>query len=88
MEDSKKCFSCKIEKPLSQFKPDKRKYQLKADKKTCKVCNSCEFDRASKDLSVVRFNFEIEKFEVIKFENKEQVLKYFKDNEGWIEEIQ
>lgn len=85
MEDSKKCFSCKIEKPLSEYKPDNRKYQLKADKNTCKFCTSCEFKRAIRRLGVVRFNFETSKFEVIDFENEEEVVKYFKEKEDYEE---
>lgn len=75
--DSKKCFRCKIEKPLSEFDVDRMKYQLKNDKGTCKVCKDCEFQRALELLSVCRFNFETEKFEVIKFKDIKEVYVYF-----------
>ena len=75
--DCKKCFLCKELKHLSEYDPDNRKYQLKPDLNTCKVCKVCDFNRALKELSVVRFNFETTKFEVINFENQEQVIEYY-----------
>jgi len=73
----KKCFRCKELLDLSEFDVDNRKYQLKADMGTCKVCKSCEIDRAIKDLSTVKFNYETNKFEVIKFENEDDVKRYY-----------
>lgn len=76
---SKKCFRCKIEKSLDKFQEDKRKYQLPSDLATCKVCIECNIERALEDLSLVFFNFEENKFEVVKFEDKEEVIKYFEN---------
>jgi hypothetical protein len=73
----KKCFKCKELLALDKFNVDNRKYQLPADKGTCKVCIKCEIERTLNDLSTVKFNYEIDKFEVIKFENKEQVKQYY-----------
>jgi hypothetical protein len=75
--ESKKCFTCKIEKPLNQFDIDRMKYQLKSDKGTCKVCKECELNKALKTLSIIRYNFEIMKFEIINFDNADEVLNYF-----------
>lgn len=72
----KKCFHCKIEKPLEEFNIDRRKYQLKADKGTCKVCNKCYREKSIKDKSVIFFNFETDKFEIIKFETEQEVINY------------
>jgi hypothetical protein len=78
--NSKKCFLCKELKHLSEYAPDHRKYQLKPDMNTCKVCKKCDFKRALVELSVVRFNFVEQKFEVIKFENKEKVIEWYENN--------
>jgi hypothetical protein len=76
----KNCFRCKELLPLSDFEVDNRKYQLKADMGTCKVCKKCELERALKDLSTVKYNYELEKFEVIKFNNEEEVYDFFYGN--------
>jgi hypothetical protein len=73
----KNCFLCKELLPLSDFKVDNRKYQLKADMGTCKVCKKCELERTLKDLSTVKYNYELEKFEVIKFNNEKEVYDFF-----------
>ena len=78
----KKCFLCKELLPLEEFDVDNRKYQLKTDMGTCKVCRKCELERAIRDLSTVKFNYEINKFEVIKFENEDEVREYYTNNKG------
>jgi hypothetical protein len=75
--NSKKCFLCKELKYLSEYDPDNRKYQLKPDLHTCKVCKKCDLNRALEELSIVKYNFEESKFEVITFENKNQVIEYY-----------
>lgn len=77
MCETKKCFACKKELPLTYFAVDRRKYQLKSDKGTCKVCFDCEEERALKTLSLIRFNFQKNEFEIITFETKEDVYNYF-----------
>lgn len=74
----KKCFRCREELPLTNFREDKMKYQLKCDKGRCKVCIKCDYERASEGLSIVRFNFETKKFESIEFENIQELDLYFK----------
>jgi hypothetical protein len=66
-----------VPKPLSEYDPDRRKYQLKPDMNTCKVCKICDYNRALDELSIVRYNYEIEKFEVIQFNSKEEVIEYY-----------
>lgn len=75
--NSKKCFLCKELKHLSEYDPDNRKYQLKPDLNTCKVCKVCDLKRAIESLSVTRYNYEIEKFEVINFKDEEDVKRYY-----------
>lgn len=74
---AKKCFRCKTEKSLDKFQEDRRKYQLPSDLGTCKVCIQCNVERALEDLSTCAFNFGENKFEIVKFHNKEEVIKYF-----------
>ena len=71
------CFKCKQHKELNNFKENKRAYQVKAYKGKCLVCIDCDFKRALNDLSVIRFNFEINKFEITKFKNDLDVLSFF-----------
>lgn len=75
--DSKKCFQCKKELLLSEFDIDRRKYQIKADKGRCKVCKECEYMNALRDMSVIRFNFDENKFIITKFETKKEVNNFF-----------
>ena len=75
--ESKKCFTCKQELPLSDFDVDRRKYQLKSDKGTCKVCKECEYKRALEQMSTIKFNFDTNKFDIINFETVDEVNKFF-----------
>jgi hypothetical protein len=42
----KKCFNTKKKLPLFMFQKDNSKYQLKADKGTCKVCRYCNIKKS------------------------------------------
>lgn len=75
----KKCFNCKVEKPLSEFEINRMKYQVKADLGTCIVCKECELARALEALSVIKYDFTINKFVTIDFQTKEEVVEYFKN---------
>jgi hypothetical protein len=76
----KECFNCKRNLPLSEFNKSNRKYQLKSDLGVVKVCKICNFQKAIKTLSLVNFNFELNKFEVINFESINEVSKWFVNN--------
>jgi hypothetical protein len=76
-----KCFQCGVDKPLEKYKDNTRKYQIKSYKGKCMVCKACSFHNALDKLSVVRFDFEENKFKVINFNNKYEVLDFY-DNEG------
>ena len=75
--ETKQCFTCKQELPLSDLDVDTRKYQLKADKGTCKVCKECEYEKALVDMSTIKVNFETNKFDIINFETVDEVNKFF-----------
>lgn len=81
MMETLKCFNCNIEKPLIKFKENKRVYQTKSSKGRCLVCKLCSFVDALNTLSIVRFNYETNAFEVKKFNNKGEVVEFF-DSEG------
>ncbi len=76
-----RCFQCGIDKPLEKYKDNNRKYQIKSYKGKCMVCKACSFHNALESLSVVRFDFEENKFKIINFNNKYEVLDFY-DNEG------
>jgi hypothetical protein len=76
--ETKQCFTCKQELPLSEFDIDRKDYQVKADKGTCKVCKECEYKRAVEQMSTIKFNFGTNKFDIINFETVDEVNKFFK----------
>ena len=77
-----KCFKCHIEKPLSKFKDNNRKYQLKSSKGKCIVCKLCSLQEALEVLSVVRYDYEEKKFVSIKFETQCEALEFFQKEGG------
>lgn len=79
MEETKKCFYCKIEKPLNCFSINKRKYQVKEEKGRCISCKQCFLEQSIKDLSVIYFDFELNKYIIEKFETAEEVIKFIEN---------
>jgi hypothetical protein len=77
-----KCFKCHIEKPLVKFKNNNRKYQLKAYKGKCIVCKLCSLQEALNTLSIVRYDYEDNKFKCTYFENQCDVLNFFQNEDG------
>ena len=75
---TKSCFKCKLNKPLDEFPINKRSYQLKSDLGRCITCWDCEEAKAINDLSVIRLNFETNKFDIIKFENEQEAMEFIK----------
>jgi hypothetical protein len=74
----KKCFNCKQNLFLIEFKEDKRKYQVPADMGRCKVCKECILKRALVNLEVFEFSYEDNDFVTKKFTTKEEVINYLK----------
>jgi hypothetical protein len=81
MSETLKCFRCKIEKPLNKYKDNNRHYQIKSNKGKCMVCKLCSFQKALNELSVIRYNFEEKRFDIIEFKDYAEVAEFFK-NEG------
>ena len=77
-----KCFECKIEKPLSKYRPNRRHYQVKANKGMCIICKKCVFHSAITKLYVVRYNFDENKFEIIKFKDANEAVDFIDKEEG------
>lgn len=75
--DSKKCFYCHAIKPLEFFKINNRKYQVAKEKGRCVACTQCDYNRAVERMGVVRFNYELGKFEVINFETIEELNSFY-----------
>lgn len=65
---------------LDEYTDNKRIYTLKTDMGKNRVCKICNFDRAVKNKSVVRYDYEQSKFVVIKFNNICEVGEYFETN--------
>lgn len=82
MSETLKCFTCKIEKPLEKYKPNKRKYQTKAYKGMCMVCKKCSLHKALVELQVVRYDYEENKFIIINFKDANEVMEFFNKEEG------
>jgi hypothetical protein len=77
-----KCFECKIEKPLSKYAPNRRKYQIKSSKGMCIICKKCSLHNAITKLYVVRYNFDESKFEIIKFKDANEAVAFIDAEEG------
>jgi hypothetical protein len=77
-----KCFECKIEKSLSKYAPNRRKYQIKSNKGMCMVCKKCCLHNAITKLQVVRYNFDESKFEIIKFKDANEAVEFINKEEG------
>ena len=77
-----KCFECKIEKPLSKYVPNRRKYQIKSNKGRCIICKKYVFHSAITKLYVVRYNFDENKFEIIKFKDANEAVEFINKEEG------
>ena len=75
----RKCYTCQIEKPLSDFTPSKRKYQIKKYLGMLLNCDECVLDETRKHKGTVWFNFDTNKFEVFNFETEEEILLFFDD---------
>jgi hypothetical protein len=76
------CFTCKIDKPLVKYKPNKRKYQIKAYKGMCLNCKKCAFNKAILELQVVRYDYEDSKFKIIYFKDSDEVAEFFNKEGG------
>jgi len=76
----KQCFKCRRMLSLDEYTDNKRIYTLKTDMGKNRVCKICNFDRAVKNKSVVRYDYEQSKFVVIKFNNIGEVGEYFENN--------
>jgi len=74
MDYSKTCYTCNIKWPLFMFKKDRRKFQLKIALGRVRNCRICTHKESRNP--VTRFNFDINKFEIVKL-NWKQRLKEF-----------
>jgi hypothetical protein len=77
--ESRKCFTCQVEKPLSDFTPNRRKYQIKKYLGMLLNCDECILYKTSKNKGTVWFNFDINKFEVHNLETEDEILLFFDD---------
>lgn len=73
----RKCFTCQVEKSLSDFTPSKRKYQVKKYLNHMINCDECILDNTRKQKGTVWYNFETNKFDVFNLETEEKILLFF-----------
>lgn len=73
----RKCFTCQVEKPLSDFTPSKRKYQVKKYLNHMINCDECILDQTRKRKGTVWYNFETNKFDNFNIETEEGILMFF-----------
>lgn len=76
---SRKCYTCQVEKDLSYFTPSKRKYQIKKYLNHMLNCDECILDNTRKLKGTVWFNFETNKFENFNLETEDEILLFFDD---------
>jgi hypothetical protein len=74
---NRKCFSCQVDKPLSDFTPSKRKYQVKKYLNHMINCDECILEQTRERKGTVWFNFETNKFDVFNLETEEKILLFF-----------
>jgi hypothetical protein len=65
---------------LESFTENKRHYTLKTDLGRNRVCKICNFESAVKKKSIVQYNFQELKFDIIKFDTLGEVGEYFTKN--------
>lgn len=66
-----------MEKPLTEFTINRRKYSLPSDKGRNIVCLDCCEEKALKQLSCVSFNFTTNQFDIVHFESVDKVKEYY-----------
>ncbi|MEX0595166.1 MAG: hypothetical protein WD512_01620, partial [Candidatus Paceibacterota bacterium] len=64
------------------YAPNKRAYQVKANKGMCIICKSCSLIKALETMSVVRYDYEDSKFKIITFKDANEVLELYNKEEG------
>ena len=77
--ESRKCFTCQVEKPLSDFTENRRKYQVKRYLGMLLNCDECILDKTKRQKGTVWFNFDTNKFDNFNFETEEEMLLFYDD---------
>ena len=77
--ESRKCFTCQVDKPLSEYTPSKRKYQVKKYLNHMINCDECILENTRRQKGTVWYNFEIKKYENFNFKTEEEILLFFDD---------
>lgn len=74
---NRKCFTCQVKKPLSEYTPSKRKYQVKKYLNHMINCDECILENTRKQKGTVWYNFEIKKYENFNFKTEEEMLLFY-----------
>lgn len=71
----KKCFNCSKNLPLWLYSKNSRGYQNVNNKGRNYVCKICNYKDWSKHMSAWMWDEEIQRFSLVKFDNKLSILK-------------
>lgn len=75
MDYRKTCYTCNIRWPLFMFKKDRHKFQLKIALGRVRNCRICTHKESRNP--VTTYNFNINKFEILKLNWKQRLKEFF-----------
>ena len=79
MNDKVQCWSCYQFKTLDKYDQNRREYNRPSRKGALFSCKRCTRARVLRELRAVRYDFGERKFLVHHFKNKNQALKFIKN---------
>lgn len=71
------CFKCGVEKPLSDYCNNNRKYKVAKYMDVSTNCRDCLIEFAQEDFKAVQWNEEESKYEVLTFASKEEIIDFY-----------
>jgi len=75
--EKRPCFTCGVEKPLTDFLENNRKYKVKKYLGVSINCIECIIDRVKTNFKAVNFNYDENKYEIINFNTEEEILMFY-----------
>ena len=78
MKISKNCICCGRNLPLFMYPKDRRKFQLPVALGRARCCRICIWKASANGNKVVRYNFQINKFELVILTFKQRLKEFFK----------
>lgn len=72
-----RCQQCLVNYPNFMFNKDRRKFQLPVAKGRVRVCRVCTWKNTANGNKVVRYNFTVNKFELVILTFKQRLKELF-----------